>query len=129
MRRHAQAATAAVLLVVALSLYGVTATVYSATAVAAQGATSGVTAGAAAQSGGSDEPAATVTSLRPAPGGLNSPLGPRPGEELAPESKDDRGGWLQLALLAAIVAGLGGIGTLIWRDVQRSRARAEQLRR
>jgi len=77
-----------------------------------------------AQAPEAQAPETTVTTLRPAPGGLNNVLGPRPGEEIPPESAGDRGGWLQLALLGALVGGLAVIGTLVVRDARRSRDRA-----
>jgi hypothetical protein len=61
----------------------------------------------------------TTTTLLPAPGGVNSAIGPRPGEGVEPTSKDDRGGWLQLSVGAALFAGVVAIGGLAWRDARR----------
>jgi len=80
--------------------------------------------GPATAPGTVEDPEATETTLRPAPGGLNNVLGPRPGEEVPPRSAGDRGGWLQLTLLAALVGGLAVIGTLVVRDARRNRDRA-----
>ena len=75
-----------------------------------------------ARRAGTDEPvttASTTTTLLPAPGGINSAIGPRPGEEVEPRSRDDRGGWLQLTVGAAILGGLLTVGGLAWRDARR----------
>jgi hypothetical protein len=63
----------------------------------------------------------TTTEIEPAPGDDIIPL-PESGTE--PEEAGDRGGALQVAVLVAIVVGLGAIVALALRDVRRSRARA-----
>jgi hypothetical protein len=43
----------------------------------------------------------------------------------APKTSTDRGGWAQYAVLGGIVAALGLIGLLMWRDSRRARARGQ----
>lgn len=51
---------------------------------------------------------------------------PRPGEGQTPDEPGDRGGWQQIAVFLALVAGLGLIIVLVVRSSRRARAR--QLR-
>ncbi|MEJ7585803.1 MAG: hypothetical protein WKF43_17350 [Acidimicrobiales bacterium] len=48
---------------------------------------------------------------------------PRPNQGQAPQDPGDRGGWEQLAILAAIVVGIGLLATLAWRSGHRARDR------
>jgi hypothetical protein len=66
---------------------------------------------------------ATATTLPELPDGVNSILGPKPGQGSGPVDADDRGGANQLALFGVIVLAIGGIGLLVTRDVRRARAR------
>jgi len=43
----------------------------------------------------------------------------------APKTSTDRGGWAQYAVLGGIVAALGLIGLLMWRESRRARARGQ----
>ncbi len=49
---------------------------------------------------------------------------PRPDEGRPPRSPGQRGGWEQLATLAAVVAGLAAVGTLVWRSSRRAKEHA-----
>ena len=60
----------------------------------------------------------------PAPGAAEQDIIPRPNSGHEPTDAGDRGGALQVLVLAAIVAGVGAIGGLAVRDVRRGRARA-----
>lgn len=56
--------------------------------------------------------------------GLDGNLGrmiPRPNSGSEPESPSDRGGWLQLTVLAVMVGGLVVIGGLIVRESRRAK--------
>ena len=67
--------------------------------------------------------AATATTLPELPDGVNSILGPNPGQVSGPQDADDRGGANQLALLGVIVLAVGGIALLVTRDVSKARSR------
>jgi hypothetical protein len=60
----------------------------------------------------------------PEPGAVDQRIVPLPNSGREPTDAGDRGGALQVLVFAAIVAGVGGIATLIVRDVRHSRARA-----
>ena len=50
---------------------------------------------------------------------------PRPNRGRTPRSPGDRGGWEQLATLAAILAGISLLVALVWRSGRRARAGLE----
>ena len=70
---------------------------------------------------------ATETTLPELPDGVNSILGPNPGQVSGPQDADDRGGANQLALLGIIVLAVGGIGLLVTRDVRKARTRRGEV--
>lgn len=51
---------------------------------------------------------------------------PRPNSGVAPEDPGDRGGYLQLGLLAVLVGGIGFIGFRVVREGQRNLERQRQ---
>ncbi|MEM9714035.1 MAG: hypothetical protein AAGA17_17580 [Actinomycetota bacterium] len=63
------------------------------------------------------------TTLPELPDGVNSIIGPNPGQVTGPVDPDDRGGTNQLLVLGVMVLAIGGIGLLITRDVRRARSR------
>ena len=71
--------------------------------------------------------AATATTLPELPDGVNSIVGPEPGQTSGPVDADDRGGANQLALFGVIVLAIGGIGLLVTRDVRRAKARRAEV--
>ena len=60
------------------------------------------------------------------PGDPQPHIIPRPGEGHVPTQPGDRGGWEQLATLAAIVLALAVIVGLVWRSSRRARRRRPQ---
>jgi hypothetical protein len=75
---------------------------------------------AAAGTTAAGEPGAT-TEDTPVPG---QDIIPRPNSGHEPTDAGDRGGALQIAVLVAIVAGVGGVTALAVRDARRSRRRS-----
>ncbi len=47
---------------------------------------------------------------------------PRPNSGREPESPSDRGGWLQLTVMAVMVGGLVVIGSLVVRESRKAKA-------
>lgn len=66
---------------------------------------------------------AADTTLPEAPEGVNSIIGPQPGQGVEPTDAGDRGGALQLATFVLIVGGLGVMGALIVRDIRKGQQR------
>jgi hypothetical protein len=86
------------------------------------GAVLALTGAATAPTG--DRPSTTTSTTQP---GYEPPhIIPRPNSGHAPTEAGDRGGALQLGLLALIVGGLGLIVVLIVRDSRRARASANR---
>lgn len=57
----------------------------------------------------------------PPPGAVEQDIIPKPNSGHEPTDAGDRGGALQIVVFLAIVAGVGTVGALAWRDVRRSR--------
>jgi len=55
------------------------------------------------------------------PGGVPGNPIPRPNSGHEPENPGDRGGWVQLTLLALTVGGVAVIVLLVWREATRRR--------
>lgn len=51
---------------------------------------------------------------------------PRPNQGRGPQRPGDRGGWEQLATLAAVVSGIGLLVLLVWRSSRRARTKARR---
>ncbi|MEM9609423.1 MAG: hypothetical protein AAGA99_18505 [Actinomycetota bacterium] len=66
---------------------------------------------------------ASDTTLPEAPEGVNSIIGPQPGQGVEPQESGDRGGAAQIAIFLLIIGGLGLMGTLVVRDMRKGKER------